>query len=247
MIPRRALIPLAFAFLLAAPIFLGAPRAAFADEPRLPPDQVALSLSAEGWVEAAKARVRIAVDTAKTGAEAGNLRADLKATLAKLLPDAEWHVTDFERSRDQTGLERWHLEAETRVAETALDGLYDRAKAQSLPGEQVGVASIDFTPELAEREAVMAELRAKIYAQAKEELGRLAAVYPDRSFRLREVNFGLQGPIPMAAAPMMKMARAGAAAQEEAPASDAAGFGVAEHVEVTANVVLAAEPPKPKE
>jgi len=243
---RRALIPLSLALFLAAPILLGTPLAAFADEPRLPPDQVALSLSAEGWVEAAKARVRIAVDTAKTGAEAGNLRADLKATLAKLLPDAEWHVTDFERSRDQAGLERWHLEAETRVAETALDGLYDRAKAQSRPGEQIGVAAIDFTPELAEREAVMAELRAKIYAEAKEELGRLAAVYPDRSFRLREVNFGGQGPVPMVPAPMMKMARAGAA-QEEAAASGSAGFGVAEHVELTASVVLAAEPPKPKE
>jgi len=244
---RRALISISLALFLAAPIALGISLAAVADEPKLPPDQVALSLSAEGWVEAAKARVRVAVDSAQTGAEAGNLRADLKATLAKLLPGADWHLTDFERSRDQTGLERWHLEAETRVAETALDGLYDRAKAQSRPGEQVGVASIDFTPELAEREAVMAELRAKIYAQAKEELGRLSSVYPDRSFRLREVNFGPQGPIPMAAAPMMKVARAGAAVSQEAPSSESAGFGVAEHVELTASVVLAAEPPKPKE
>lgn len=242
--PRRALIPLALAFLLAAPV------AAFADEPRLPPDQVALSLSAEGWVEAAKARVRIAVDTAKTGSEAGNLRADLKATLAKLLPDAEWHLTDFERSRDQTGLERWHLEAETRVAETALDGLYDRAKAESRPGEQVGVDSIDFTPEVAEREAVMASLRAKIYAQAKDELARLSSVYPDRSFRLREVNFGSEvavpSPVPMTVTPMAKATRAAAAPEPEAP-SESADFGVAEHVELTAMVVLAAEPPKPKE
>lgn len=225
-------------FLLA--LLLAAPLAARADEARLPPDQVTLSLSTEGWVEAAKARVRIAVDSAKTGDEAANLRSELKASLAKLLPDAEWHVTGFDRSRDQTGLERWHLEAETRVPEAALDGLYDRAKAQSRPGEQVSVAAIDFTPELAEREAVMANLRAKIYAQAKEELSRLSSVYPDRSFRLRDVNF-IQGPMPMAAAPMTKMARA-AAAPEAAPAS----IGVAEHVELTANVVLAAELPKPK-
>lgn len=235
-----ARLPLLSALFLA--LLISAPAAAFADEQKLPPDSVTLGLSAEGWVEAAKARVRIAVDSAKTGAEAGNLRADLKATLAKLLPDAEWHVTDFDRSRDQTGLERWHLEAETRVPETALDGLYDRAKAESRPGEQVSVASIDFAPELAEREAVMANLRAKIYAAAKEELGRLAAVYPDRSFRLREVNFVQgPGPVPMAA-PMAKMARAGAA-EEPGPAA----FGIAEHVEVSANVVLAAEPPKPKE
>ena len=242
MIPR--VLPLAIAVLLAAPT------AAFADEPRLPPDQVVLSLSAEGWVEAAKARVRVVVDSAKTGAEAGNLRAEVKASLAKLLPDAEWHVTDIERSRDQTGLERWHLEAETRVAETALDGLYDRAKAESRPGEQISVDSIDFTPEFADREAVMASLRAKIYAQAKDELARISSVYPDRSFRLREVNFGSQvpapSPVPLTVTPMTKAARAAAAPEPEAP-SESADFGVAEHVELTAIVVLAAEPPKAKE
>lgn len=229
------------AFLFAA--FLGmASMPARADEAPLPPDTVTLSLAAEGWVDAAAARVTVAVDSALPGEQAGSLRAKVKSTLATLLPGAEWHVTSLDRSRDQTGLERWHLEAEARADETALDGLYDRAKSQSKPGAQVTVTAIDFTPKLAEREAVMADLRAKIYAAAKDELARLTSVYPDRAFRLRDVTF-VQGPMPMAAYKASPPAQAMMSAEA---ARSSAGIGVAEHIELSANVVLAAEAPKPK-
>ncbi len=214
------------------------------DHPPLPPDTVQLSLSAEGWVEAEAARVRIAVDSALSGGEVGDLRVKLKDTLAKLVPNADWYITALDRSRDQAGLERWHLEAEARAPETALDGLYDRAKSASKPGEQITVSDIDFTPSMAEREAVMADLRAKIYAAAKDELAKLAQVYPDRNYRLRMFDFGPQGPMPM-----MKMARApapGMMASVAESASSPSPIGVAEHVELSANVVLAADPPKPK-
>jgi predicted secreted protein len=230
-------------------VFLAlAPAAAAADQLPLPPDSVNLSLSAEGWVEAAKARLVVAIDSARPAAEAGELRSGVHDSLAKLVPNADWHVTAFDRSRDQTGLERWHMEAEARVPETALDGLYDRAKAQSKPGEQVSVVSIDFTPELAELETVIAELRAKIYEKAKDEIARLAGLYPDRTYRMREISFGREGgpaPVPMT---MMKTARAAAPAAEAGAPADSgyAPLGVAEHVELNASVVLAAEIPKPK-
>jgi len=225
-------------FLLSAPFAAVPSQAASAKNVS---DTVTLSLSAEGWVEAAKARVRVAVDSAKPSDEAGTLRAGIKETLGKLVPGADWHIITFNRSRDQAGLERWHLEAEARVPETALDGIYDRAKAQSRPGEQVSVAFVDFTPELAEREKVMADLRKRIYDAAKDELARLASVYPDRAFRLHSVEFRPQGPMPM---PMVKTARgAGAMVEAAAPAP----IGVAEHVEISATVVLAAAPAKPQD
>ena len=238
---KRWLIPILPAILAA--IISAAPALAD-DHPLLPPDTVQLSLSAEGWVEAGAARVRIAVDSALAGGEIGDLRAKLKDTLAKLVPNADWHITALDRSRDQAGLERWHLEAEARAPETALDGLYDRAKSASKPGEQVTVSDIDFTPSMAEREAVMADLRAKIYAAAKGELAKLASVYPDRNYRLRVLDFGPQGPMPM-----MKLARPpapGMMASAVESASSPSPIGVAEHVELSANIVLAAEPPKSK-
>lgn len=231
--------PLFLPALLAAALFL-APAAVRADEPPLPPDSVTLSLSAEGWVEAERARVRVAVDAALSGGEVGGLRAKLKGTLSKLVPDADWHVTDFDRAQDKAGLERWHLEAEARVKESGLDGIYDRAKELSRPGEQVTVVAVDFTPTVAEREKVMGDLRAQIYAQAKDEIARLAAVFPERKFRLREAQFGFQGPRPL---PMMKtMQGAPGMAMEAAPAPTA--IGVSEYVQLTATVVLAAAAPE---
>lgn len=224
---------------LLAAALLVAPATSRAKEP-LPPDSVTVSLSTEGWVEAAEARVRVAIDAALAGGEVGTLRSKLKQTLSKLVPDADWHVTDFDRAQDKAGLERWHLEAEARVKESGLDGIYDRAKELSRPGEQVTVASVDFTPTVAEREKVMGDLRAQIYAMTKEEIARLAAVYPERKFRLREVQFGFQGPMPR---PMMKTMQApGMAMEAAAPAPSS--IGVSEYVQLTATVVLAADPPE---
>ena len=240
---KRLFIPILPAILSAILAAMISVVPAFADDrPPLPPDTVQLSLSAEGWVEAGAARVRIAVDSALSGGEICDLRAKLKDTLAKLVPNADWHITALDRARDQAGLERWHLEAEARAPETALDGLYDRAKSVSKPGEQVTVSDIDFTPSMAEREAVMADLRAKIYAAAKDELAKLGSVYPDRNYRLRMLDFGPQGPMPT-----MKLARApGMMASTAESAPSPSPIGVAEHVELSANVVLAAEPPKSK-
>ena len=120
-----------------------------------------------------------------------------------------------------------------------LDGIYDRAKDLSRPGEQVTVASVDFTPTVAEREKVMADLRAQIYAMTKEEIARLTNVYPDRKFRLREASFGFQGPMPMI---KTMRGQAGMAMAEAAPAP--ASIGVSEYVQLSATVVLAADPPE---
>jgi hypothetical protein len=212
---------------------------AAADEP-LPPDSVVLTLAAEDWVDTATARVRVAVDSAMEADAVAAARGRIKATLAKLLPEADWHITEFRRDRDASGLERWHLEAEARVPETALDGLYDRAMAASRPGEQVSVAGIDFVPTLAEREKTFAGLRATVYGEVKDELGRLNATYKDRSFRVRTIDFtgqAVPAPRPYARAMAAEAPPVGAAPSEAAP------IGVAEKVHVTATVVLAAEPP----
>ncbi|MGB8276189.1 MAG: hypothetical protein WCF16_13070 [Alphaproteobacteria bacterium] len=214
--------------------------AARADTP-LPPDSVALTLSAEDWVETDTALVRLAVDSAMEADAVAAARGRIKAALAALVPGAEWHITDFNRDRDASGLERWHLVAEARVPEAALDGLYDRAKKASRPGEQMTVIGIDFVPTVAEREKVLAGLRATLYGRVKDELARLNGVYSDRSFRVRAIDFGgLVRPLPMET-----KAYARGVVSESAPASSAAPIGVAEKVQVTANVILAADPPKP--
>ncbi len=206
-------------------------------------DRVVLTLTAEDWVETETARVRVAVDSAISADEVALARGRIMETFARLAPEADWHVTVFNRSRDATGLERWHLEAEARVPEPGLDGLYERAKEASRPGEQVRVLSIDFTPTLADRERVLAGLRSQIYAQAKEELGRLNAVYADRAYRVKAIDFtGLERrPVrPYRREAMMMEQPMAEIAATAAPAP----IGVAQRVQVRATVVLAAARPK---
>lgn len=207
-----------------------------------PSDRVVLTLTAEEWVETETAQVRVAVDSAMSEDEAALARSRVMETLARLAADVDWHVTGFNRSRDATGLERWHLEAEARVPEPGLDGLYGRAKEASRPGEQVTVLAIDFTPTLADREKVIAGLRSEIYAQAKAELGRLNAVYPDRDYRVKMIDFtGVEHPPrPYRREAMMMEAPAAEMAATAAPAP----IGVAQRVQLRATVVLAVPGPK---
>lgn len=225
------------AFAATAPAFAG-------DRYHRPSDRVVLTLTAEDWVETETARVRVAVDSAMSAGEIARARGRILATLSGLAPDVDWHVTRFARSRDKAGLERWHLEAEARVPEPGLAGLHERAEEASRPGEQVRVLAIDFTPTMAERERVLAALRTSIYAQAKEELRRLNAVYGDRAFRVKTIDFmGLARPMPvhrreaMMEPLMMEKATAEMAAAAPAP------MGVAQRLQLRATVVLAAVPP----
>ena len=224
--------------------FMALPIAAHADpaEPT-PPDTVTLHLSVEDWVQTETARVVIEIDAALPGADAGKIRTDMQASVAKLAPGAEWRFSSFNRSQEQSGLESWHAELEARLKETDLGGIADRAKQGSKPGLQLRLQQTDFTPTLAETEAVKTKLRDRIYAEVNDELKRLNAVEPGRNFRLGQIAFEQQDGIvrPM---PMMRHAMMAAAMAPAAPAGDAAPVSVGEKITLEAQVELAAAPPK---
>lgn len=197
-------------------------------------DQVVLRLSAEGWVESDTARVSVGIDAALPGAEAASVRDDMNAALDRLAADAAWRFVRFDRFRDDSGLERWTATAEARLAETALDGLAARAEQASRPGLQLRVQDVDFSPTLAEIEAVQARLRSEIYARAGEELQRLNAAFPDQGYRVATIDF-----VNPTAMPMMDYGRA--AAMPPAPMAGKAGpVAVSEKLTLNAQVVLQA-------
>ncbi|MEO3432401.1 hypothetical protein [Inquilinus sp. CAU 1745] len=226
------------AVLALAPIALAAaPAAAFESRPVPIMDQVVLSLSAEDWVEAEKARVIVAVDAALPGSDAASVRTEMLAALDQLAADAEWRFLSFDRFQDESGLERWRARAEARLPETALGGIADRAEDASRPGLQVRVENTDFSPTLAEIEAVEADLRTELYERASEELDRLNQVFPDRDYRVASIDFLNQGYHPMMdrRQPMMAASRA-----EMAPAPEPYGGGlsVSQKLTLTAQIVL---------
>lgn len=235
-------------FLLVAFLLVGAPLGVSAQTMPKPDDRVTFDLSAEDWISTKTARLVVNVEAAVQGGAAATLRAEMMKALSDLAK-ADWKLTSFNRDEDQTGLERWSAQFEGRVPETALNGLHESAKKLSKAGMQLTIVGIDFSPTLEEREAAAAQLRAKIYKNAQQQLTDLNNAIPGRSYRIAAIDFGgmpggIVPPMPrpvygMAATKMMAMADAAVAAPAAEPMMDHA-----EKVTLTARVECAAVSPE---
>lgn len=171
---------------LAAFLFSTAP--VQAEEGYKPDDRVSFMLSTEGWATTTTARVTVSVDAAVSGAAAGNARAEMQKAVGTIAK-ADWRLTDFSRSQDTTGLERWNASFEARIAESELGGIHDAAKKASKAGMQLTVQEVAFDPTLAEVEAVKARLRADLYKQANDQLATINATIPGRAYRITAIDF----------------------------------------------------------
>jgi hypothetical protein len=190
---------------------IGSMAHAHAEEAK-PDDRVAFDITAEDWVTTKTARVAVNVEAAVSSANAGSMRADMIKSVNGLA-SGEWRLTGFNRSQDQTGLERWSASFEARLPEASLGGLGDNAKKLSKAGLQLSVGDIDFSPTLDEIEAVRSSLRASLYKKAVEQLATLNSTIAGRNFRISGIDFNSNemSPMPMRTAkaqPMMAMASA---------------------------------------
>ncbi|MCR9254497.1 MAG: hypothetical protein NXI16_00180 [Alphaproteobacteria bacterium] len=152
-------------------------------------DEIILTLQEEAWVDATDARLVLSIETAVSADRMAETRQRIAATLDDIDPSASWRTTQFNRFPDPTGLERWRVVAEARVAETTVGDVRGRTEAASEAGYKVTVQVIDFSPGPSAYEAARAELRQKLYAAAKAERDRLNAVFTERGFRLAEIDF----------------------------------------------------------
>jgi hypothetical protein len=232
----RTLLASLLGFLMILPV-------AHADDIK-PDDSVVISLAAEDWVTTKSARVIVGVEAAVTAQTAGNARADMQKAVNDIAK-SDWRLTSFNRSQDQTGLERWSAQFEARLAEPQLGGLNDAAKKASKPGMQLTVYTIDFSPTLEERQAAQNALRTQIYKMANDQLTALNTALPGRNYRIAVIDFGnagtptamfkndemLRGMAP-GAAPMLAETSSGDAAMERA-----------EKASISARVIFAALAP----
>lgn len=213
---------------------------AHAEEQPKPDDHVVFDLAAEDWVTTKTARVIVNVEAAVNGANAGNTRADMLKAVDSLAA-SDWRLISFNRNQDQTGLERWSASFETRLVETTLGGMADNAKKLSKAGMQLSVATIDFSPTLDEMETVRASLRTQIYKKTADQLAALNTTLAGRNYRVAEIDFGGETPVPM-----MAMARSDAApmASMGVSVSNGSSLGAerSEKVRMVAHVVFSALP-----
>ena len=206
-----------------------------------PDDRVVFDVSAEDWVTTKTAHVAIAIEAAVTSNTAGSIRGDMTKAVNDLAK-ADWRLTSFDRSQDQTGMERWSATFEARLPENELSGLGENAKKLSKQGMQLSVSSIDFSPTLDEMEALRGNLRAQIYKIANEQLATLNSAIPGRNYRIAVINFtgDEEQPMPRVMKGQRAMAMMAMAPQPaEAPSTP---MERAEKVSLTAGVVFAASP-----
>ena len=169
---------------------------ASAQEQVKPDDAVSFDLSAEDWVNTKAAHVTLNVEAAVNATNAGTMRADMTKAINDAAK-ADWRLVGFNRSQDQTGLERWSVSFEARLPEAALNGLRDSVKKASKAGMQITVAGIDFSPSREEMETARTALRTRIFKEANEQLTALNASLPGRAFRISQITFETDFPAPI--------------------------------------------------
>jgi hypothetical protein len=229
--------PILMALVVVVLVPLGALRLDAQTLPRQ--DEIVLELSAEEWVETETATVIVAVDLAITAGNFGAARAEVERDLRKISDKAKWRLTRFNKLRDEAGYERWRVFAEARLLGSVLSSLGPTISGASRPGRSFRVQAIDYTPTLAEREAALASLRARLYARAGGEIQSINKAFKGRGFRIGTIDFTSQA---MIGRPMMDSAR-GARMMASQVKQAAPATAVAEKLTVNARVILAAKAP----
>ncbi|MDX1921943.1 MAG: hypothetical protein SFW65_02295 [Alphaproteobacteria bacterium] len=230
------------------------PSLVYAGEEAKPDDMISVNLVSEGWVQAKAARVTVSVNAAVVGEKASSTRDTMIKAVGDLASKTadnktEWRLTSFNRNQDPSGIEQWVALFEARLPESELGGIQAKAKTASKAGMQIAVVSVDFSPTLAEFEAVRAQLRKELMAQATKELETINAAYPDRKFRIANISFGGAGGIMQPQVMMMKGrmammdAQVASAPQMEGVTNSMGGVETSQKIEMNASVSFAALAP----
>lgn len=184
----------------------------------LPLDKVSFQVSAKEWVTTQTALLGVNINVTLGNANLVRARNEIMERLNKIAK-ADWHIVQFDRSQDSSGLEKLYVQAQARVNQQALTDIYKNAKEVSKPGAQYEISSVDFKPSLEEKQHVLAKVRAQLYSQITDELNQLNKAYPDQHYSINNLVF-LPGDNPSVVTPrayqakenMMMMATTGAAA-----------------------------------
>lgn len=159
-------------------------------------NKIHVNLNGEMWVTTTTAKVIVSVDAVLDTGGLEQTHKTMDAKLLKIVPDVEWHITQFNRFKDSSDLERVRAYAEARVPESALPGLRDRAEKVSKRGEKFEIANVLFTPSFADMENTRSKLREDLYNKAMKELERINKVYSDQNYFVHSIQFG-GVPMPM--------------------------------------------------
>lgn len=221
-------------FLAVIVFFVSFSTLSFADSKPLPMNKITMRLMQEKWATTDTAKVIVNVAAVLDRSGLAKTHQTINENLKKISDKGEWHITQFNRMKDPSGLEKLNIRAEARVPESDLTGLRDRAKSVSRPGEKYTIAAIAFTPSVSDIEKTKEAVRNQIYTQANQELARVNKEYGTQKYFIHSINF-VPGAMPMPiqkARPRMMMT---------AQVSADSGLVISDKVRITALVEFAAK------
>jgi len=165
------------------------PALALADDvPHLVMDKVLFQMSTKQWVTTQTALLNININVTLNTSDLVQARSEIMSSLNKIAK-GDWHLLQFDRSQDNSGLEKLYVQAQVRVDQSALTGIYQNTKAVSKPGAQYTVNGVDFKPSLEEAQSVRAKIREQLYQQVNEELARMNKAYPQQNYSVTNLIF----------------------------------------------------------
>jgi hypothetical protein len=164
----------------------------------------------EQWVVSDSARVIISVNANLTDDALDHFQDKMNKNLDSLAKNVSWHVTQFNRNQDSSGLEQVSAQAEARIANSALAGLRVKADKLSSPGIRYSIVDIQYGPSDADIQKAKDSLRQNAYAAIAEEIRSLNKMYKQEFF-VNSIDFDLNSSILPPPQPMlMRVANAGA-------------------------------------
>lgn len=199
--------------------------------PRL--NKVQFVLRDTQWISTESAKVIMSIDANVQQEALESLQPSVLKTLQQMAPNAKWRITDYNRSQDQSGLERVTIAAQARLTDKDLASLRANAKKQSQPGLKYSIASISYVPTPGEVEQARNDLRQKLYARIQDEIKQLQSVYPEQHFYVHKISFA-DGDTPPMPRNTKMYATMSAAPEVSQPPMD-----VSDQLKMSVNVVLA--------
>lgn len=164
----------------------------WADDVVVPPemvlDKILFQVSSKQWVTTQTALLSVSINVTLNNADLVKARSDIMDSLNKVAK-GDWHLTEFDRSQDSSGLEKLYVQAQARVDQTALTDIYQNAKSVSMPGAKYEVSAVEFKPSLEEIQAVRARIREKLYQDVNDEISRMNKAYPTQTYSVSNLVF----------------------------------------------------------
>ncbi|HAU0771008.1 TPA: hypothetical protein JBH48_00600 [Legionella pneumophila] len=158
------------------------------ETPDLVLDKIFFQVSAKKWVTTQTALLNVSINATLSNADLVKARADIMDSLNKIAK-GEWHLVQFDRSQDSSGLEKLYVQAQARVDQSALTNIYQNAKSVSKPGAKYEISGVEFKPSLEETQVVRAKIREQLYQQVNDEIERMNKAYPKQNYSVSNLVF----------------------------------------------------------